>query len=313
MALLLNSYQRYIDLESAEGLKLYNGALYGFESPLADGQKINLVNQDFQKLNDQMNCLGSQFRYEYVFKRVPKTRMVIPEIPAVVAIAADPTATPPVLAVSAVAAVPEQIIFGLHSNMLETYSAENLNVALLNASITWGNDSFTNEMPQIIRKMTIANGLAMTPSNLKPSKPEDENLQMACLHSKFLAHQLLESLSSAACQSIQQFKKIYTWTSPDRKDEEMDRLTILALVINCICPLYKVDMYLKIKKIKKQNLEQYENNLELFFDSICYHKLHIDQKNPMAYTDNQFVCDISSNYEANNLCLHFIWNLSVQK
>jgi hypothetical protein len=57
MALLLNSYQRYIDLKSTEGLKLYNGALHGFESLLADGQKINLVNQDFQKLNDQMNCL----------------------------------------------------------------------------------------------------------------------------------------------------------------------------------------------------------------------------------------------------------------
>jgi hypothetical protein len=51
-------------------------------------------------------------------------------------------------------------------------------------------------------------------------------------------------------------------------------------------------MYLEIEKIKKENLEQYEHNLELFFDSICYHKLHIDQKNPLAYTDNQFVRDI---------------------
>ncbi len=141
-----------------------------------------------------MNHLGSQFGYDYVFKCVPRTHMVIQAIPAVVAITADPTATPPVLAVSAVAAVPEQIIFGLHYNMLETYSAENLNVALLNASITWGNNSFTNKMPQIICEMTTANGLAMTPSNLKPSKPEGENLQMACLHSKFLVHHLLESL-----------------------------------------------------------------------------------------------------------------------
>ena len=179
MALVLNAYQRYIDLKSVEGLKLYNGTLHGFESPLAEGQKNNLVNQDFQKLNDQMNHLGLQFGYNYVFKRVPKTRMVVPVIPAVAAIAANPTATPPVLAVPVVAAVPEQIIFDLHYNMLETYSAENLNMALLNALITWGNDSFTNKMPQIIHKMTIANGLAMTPSNLKPSKPDSENLQMA--------------------------------------------------------------------------------------------------------------------------------------
>jgi hypothetical protein len=152
MALSPNSYQRYIDLKSAEGLKLYNGALHGFESLLTDGQKINLVNQDFQTLNDQMNCLGLEFEYNYVFKHVPKTCMVIPAIPAVAAIAADPTANPPVLATSAVVAVPEKIIFGLHYNMVETYSAENLNVALLNTSITWGNDSFTNKVPQIICK-----------------------------------------------------------------------------------------------------------------------------------------------------------------
>ena len=171
------------------------------------------------------------------------------------AIAVDPTATLPVLAVPVVAAIPEQIIFGLHYNMLETYSAENLNMALLNASITWGIDSFTNKMPQIIWEMTIANGLAMTPSNLKPSKPDGENLQMARMHSKFLVHQLLESLSLAACQSIKQSKKLYTWTSPDRKDKEMGGLTIFALVVNRICPHNKVDMYLKIEKIKKGNLE----------------------------------------------------------
>jgi hypothetical protein len=56
------------------------------------------VNQDFQKLNDQINCLGMQFGYNYVFKRVPKTCMIVPAIPAVAAVAADPTATPPVLA-----------------------------------------------------------------------------------------------------------------------------------------------------------------------------------------------------------------------
>jgi hypothetical protein len=97
--------------------------------------------------------------------------MIVPAITAVGAIAVDPTATPPVLAVPVVAAVPEQIILGLHYNMLETYSAENLNMALLNASITWGNDSFTNKTPQIIHEMTIANGLVMTLSNLKLSKP----------------------------------------------------------------------------------------------------------------------------------------------
>jgi hypothetical protein len=76
------------------------------------------------------------------------------------------------------------------------------------------------------------------------------------MHCKFLAHQLLESLSLAAHQSIEQFKNLYTWTSLDGKDKEMDELTILALVINRICPHYKVNMYLEIEKIKKKNFEQ---------------------------------------------------------
>ena len=76
MALLLNAYQRYINLKYTEGLKFYNSAFHGFESLLAECQKINFVNQDFQKINDQMNCLGSQFGYNHVFKRVPKTRMI---------------------------------------------------------------------------------------------------------------------------------------------------------------------------------------------------------------------------------------------
>ncbi len=89
----------------------------------------------------------------------------------------------------------------------------------------------------------------------------------------------------------------------------MDGRIILALVVNPIHPHYKVDMYLKIKKIKKESLEQYENNLELFYDSIHYYKFHIDQKNPLAYTDDQFVHDIFKQLKGKLLlpafCLEF--------
>jgi hypothetical protein len=82
---------------------------------------------------------------------------------------------------------------------------------------------------------------------------------------------------------------ILYWTSPDGKDKEKDGLTILALVLDQIGPHYKVDMFLEIEKIKKEKLEHYENNPDLFFNAICCHKLLIDQKNPLAYTDDQFV------------------------
>jgi hypothetical protein len=112
------------------------------------------------------------------------------------------------------------------------------------------------------------------------------------MQSKFLAHQLMELLSTLAHQAVEQLKVLYTWTTPDGKEEEMDCLTILAIVLNCIQPHYKIDMYLEIDKLKKETLMQYENKNDLYYDSICYHKLLIDQKNPSAYTDEQFVQDI---------------------
>ncbi len=54
--------------------------------------------------------------------------------------------------------------------MIENYSADNLKIAVINASVTWGNGSFTAQIPQTMKEMTIANGLAMTPTNLKPTK-----------------------------------------------------------------------------------------------------------------------------------------------
>ena len=144
MSLSLNAYQRYIDLQSVEGGKLYTAATNCFESPLLEGAKTNLVSQDFHKINDQMNRLGAQFGFDHLFKCVPKTCMLID----------NPAAVPPVLPVVAIAARPQQVIFGSHYNMLET------NMALINASVFWNNDSFTKETPQIIRKMTITNRLA---------------------------------------------------------------------------------------------------------------------------------------------------------
>ena len=158
MALMLNPFGRYIDLKTSEGLKIFNSALHGFESPLAESEKINLVSQDFQKLSDHLNRLGNQFGFDYLFKRAATTRTIVPAIPAIAAIAAilaDPLAVPPILAqprVPAVAEVPEVVLYGDYRNMLENYSSDNLNIALINASVIWGDKSFTAQMPQEIRQ-----------------------------------------------------------------------------------------------------------------------------------------------------------------
>ncbi len=125
---------------------------------------------------------------------------------------ADATAVPPVLAVPADFAVPaglETTFFGGFWNMIENYSADNLEVAVINASVTWGEDSFTAQMPQTIREMTILNGLAMTPTNLKPSKLSEVS-QLTIMYSKFMVHQLIALLSPSAHQAVEQLKGLYT-------------------------------------------------------------------------------------------------------
>jgi hypothetical protein len=128
MALTLNPFLRYIDLKTSKGLKTFNSAIHGFDSPLAESAKIGLVPQDFQKLSNQLNRLGSQYGYDHLFKQAATTQMIVPAFPAVAAvaaIAADLTAVPPILvapAVVAVSAVPETTFYGGFCNMIENYS-----------------------------------------------------------------------------------------------------------------------------------------------------------------------------------------------
>jgi hypothetical protein len=82
----LNPYRRHIDLKTSEELKIFNSALHGFDSLLAESVKINLVPQDFQKLSDQLNCLGSQYGYNHFFKQAATSQTIVPAILAIAAV-----------------------------------------------------------------------------------------------------------------------------------------------------------------------------------------------------------------------------------
>ncbi len=64
----------------------------------------------------------------------------------------------------------------------------------------------------------------------------------------------------------------------DRFEEEIEGLTILALVLAQIRPNFKVDMYSEITKVKKLTIAQYDNDVQLYFDAVQYSKLQINQK-----------------------------------
>ena len=62
-------------------------------------------------------------------------------------------------------------------------------------------------------------------------------------------------------------------------------------------------MYSKIGAIKQMTSVQYDNDINLFIDSVKSVKLQINSKDPLAYTDQAFVRDIFFQLK-NELLLH---------
>jgi hypothetical protein len=102
----------------------------------------------------------------------------------------------------------------------------------------------------------------------------------------------MELLTDSARQAIEQHTNQYMWISQNGCKEEVDGLTILALILGGICPNFKVDRYSEITRLKKLSIAQYNHNVQLFFDAIKFYKLHINQKDPTAYTEDAYIQDI---------------------
>jgi hypothetical protein len=64
-------------------------------------------------------------------------------------------------------------------------------------------------------------------------------------------------------------------------------------------------MYSEIGAVKKMTIAQFDNDINLFFDTIRSSKLQIDSKDPLVYTDDAFVHDIFAQLKNKILQLDF--------
>jgi hypothetical protein len=186
--------------------------------------------------------------------------------------------------------------------MLEHYSDSNIELARKYTSLTWGNQSFTIMTSNTIKALTVANGGLGHAGALTDA---GKDLVLKQMHSKFLSHQIMELLTDSACWVIEQHSDFYTWVSQSGRKEEVDGLTILALILASICANFKVDMYNEITKVKKLTIAQYHNDVQLFFDVIKFFKFHNDQKDPTAYTEDAFIWDIFLQLKQDSLPVEF--------
>jgi hypothetical protein len=292
----LNPYCSYIDIWTKEGQALAWNATDKFISPLLGNNHISLAGTSFQRLKDNILWLGAHYGYGYLFKSCITTWVFIPEV------IADPA--------NNVIGQPEQLYYENPINMLEHYLDENVALAHKHASLTWGDLSLTLMPKNTIRDLSQANG---TLNNAGNSTAEGKKLILEQMHFKFLGYQILELLTDLSHQANQQQSSLYTWVTADRKEEEVVGLTILALILACICPNFKVDMYTKITKVKKITIAQYGNDVQFYFDAVQFLKLQIDQKDPTAYTTMHSLGIFFFKSIKSPFLLSFVLNLAVKK
>jgi len=284
MTSYLNAYRNFIDITTKDGQALLSNATDKFERPLIGDNKISLRpgGNYYQRLKDNLTHLLQQYGYQYLLQNVPTDCTVIPAIPPVIEDLA--------LGIAAAPGVPEAITYTNKINMLEIYSDKLLKISQKNSSMTWGNGTFTVQSPRVIHKLTQAN--SELTSTTKKLTANGKDVIQKRRHSKIFATQIMAMLSDDACKVIERQFEEYTWYDNTGPDEELDGQIILALILKRLRPHYKVDMYSEIGTIKKMTVAQFDNDINLFCDSIKSVKLQIDSKDPNAHTDEAFVHDI---------------------
>jgi hypothetical protein len=206
-------------------------------------------------------------------------------------------------------AVPASVSYVAPINMLEKYSDGNIELAQKHVSLIWGDRTFTVSTT-VIDDLTPANGFMSTAGNLNAL---GKGIVLKRMHSKFLGHHLLKLLTDSARQAIEQQSSLYTWTSNSGMEEEIDGLTVLALILSRICPNFKVDLYAEITKVKKLTIAQHDNDVQLYFNAVKFLKLQIDQKDPTAYTEDAYIRDIFLQLKNDSLPAEFKLEFACQE
>ncbi len=125
-----------------------------FKSLLQGNDKISLrsTGNDYQKSKYNITCCSLRFGYQSLLNSVATRCIVIPAVPEIIA---DPTAVPLIIGVPA---IPEEIIYSSEIKLLEVYLDKLLKITQKHALLTWGDQSFPNQSPKVIRELTLGDG-----------------------------------------------------------------------------------------------------------------------------------------------------------
>jgi hypothetical protein len=115
-------------------------------------------------------------------------------MPAIPAVQANTNAVPLALAV---AGVPQSVTYLNPIKVLDLYSDKLLDIAQKNASLIWGDHSFTVQDPKEIFELAAANSYLTIGGRLNTN---GKKIIQQCILSKIMAHQTLAMMTDKACQ-----------------------------------------------------------------------------------------------------------------
>ena len=199
----MSAYRNFINVLTKEGQTLLSNATDKFDCPLKDNDCISLCSggHDYQKLKDNLLCCSQRLSYQHLLTNNVTNCIVTTAIPAVLA---NPTAVPPVLAA---AEAPESVTYINPIKVLEVNLDMLLDIAQKNASLIWGNQSFTAQDPKEIFELTAANGNLTAGGQLNTN---GKKIIQQCILSKIMVHQTLAMMTDEALQVIEQQSDIFT-------------------------------------------------------------------------------------------------------
>ena len=264
----LNRFRQYIDPDTKDGLLLIKAATIDFKSPVEKLFTLNPDGLEAERFISAIKETSRTFGYDYLVKNVPGLRVetVVEED--------DGTDT-------------TVISYEKHINMLTAFSPDNIETARKAASLTYGDKSFEITDNQELRELE-GDELTNTGKVSAVGKP----IARDRMHSTFLATQLLKMLNADGRRSVELKSNLYTWTSPDGREEEYCGLTILCIILSRLKPHWKVDTFNMINEVKNMTLENKQWNVLEYCDEMKIMKEKIDSIDKKAYTDDAFVGDL---------------------
>ena len=99
------------------------------------------------------------------------------------------------------------------------------------------------------------------------------------MHSTWLVTQLLKMLDSNGRRSVELKSKLYTWTSPNGREEECCGLAVLCSIISRLKSHYKMDTFKLTEEAKAMTIESKEWNVVNYYGEMKIKKEQIDTIN----------------------------------